>query len=109
LRGLDGRLGHRARIGALVIEVARHRLRAQKPRCAVEFGACKPCIRNRCRKVRLRFRDGRLIGARIDDEKNVARVNLLPVVEPDFRDASADFGAYIGRIDRRHAAGKLRP
>ena len=109
LRRLDRSFRDAGGIHALIIISACNGLHAHQCFRARQIGARKRGVRFRRRQIGFGFRHRRFIGTRIDDEENVAGLNLLAVLETDFGDAAVHFGAHIGGIDRRHAAGELRP
>ena len=109
LRRLDRRFRNTRRIHALIIIGAGDSLHANQCFRARQIGARKRGIRFRRRQIGFGLRHCGFIRARIDDEENVASLHLLPILEPDLGDAAVHFRAHIGGIDRRHAAGELRP
>jgi hypothetical protein len=68
--------------------------------------------RNAClRRLQLGVGLGELdfVGARVDDEKKIALVDDLPVLEVDFRQSTADLSSQFYSIDRRKLAEKSKP
>ena len=99
----------RAGIGGLVISLQRDGAGFAQIVGARQIGLGQRRIGARRLQIGRRLGDRRLIGARIDDEKNVARLDVLAVLEADFGDAAGNFGADFGIIHRIQLAGEFRP
>ncbi len=58
-------------------------------------------------QVGLRLVDGSLVGARIDDDQNVARADMFAIMEANFGDAAGDLRPNFSIVDRIDTAGKF--